>query len=101
MGQQRRNSDLASSASGDGLTSKNIYDLLQHFRLAAEDPANPLDPARFLGRSLQWDCCGFFDCEPELGRVTVPQKGAHLHIHGCSTDLRHGGHLHHEHPSTR
>ena len=101
MGQQRRNSDLASSASADGLTSKNIYDLLQHFRLAAEDPANPQDPVRFLGRSLQWDCCGFFDCEPELGRVTVPQKGAHLHIHGCSTDLRHGGHLHHEHPSTR
>ena len=50
---------------------------------------------------MQWDCCGFFDTEPEQGRVTVPQAGAHLHLHGCSTDLAHGGHLHHEHPSTR
>ena len=57
MGQQRRNSDLASSASEDDLASKNIHDLLQHFRLVAEDPANPLDPVRFLGRSLQRDCC--------------------------------------------
>ena len=101
MGQQRRNSELASSDAGDGLATQSIYDLLQHYRLAAEDPGNPHDPVQFLGRSLQWDCCGFFDCEPELGRVTVPQAGAFLHIHGCSTDLRHGGHLHHEHPSTR
>lgn len=100
MGQQRRNSAWASSESGDGLASTSIYDLLQHYRLAPEDPGNPSDPVRFLGRSLHWDCCGFFDCEPELGRVTVPQAGAFLHIHGCSTDLRHGGHLHHEHPSS-
>ena len=33
--------------------------------------------------------------------MTVPQEGAHLHLHGCSTDLAYGGHLHHEHPSTR
>jgi hypothetical protein len=32
--------------------------------------------------------------------VTIPVEGAHLHLHGCSTDLRHGGHLHHEHPGT-
>jgi hypothetical protein len=32
--------------------------------------------------------------------VTIPAEGAHLHLHGCSVDLRHGGHLHHEHPGT-
>ena len=32
--------------------------------------------------------------------MTIPAEGAHLHLHGCSVDLRHGGHLHHEHPGT-
>jgi hypothetical protein len=50
---------------------------------------------------MHWDCYGFFDTEPERGRFTVPQAGAHLHLHGCSTDLAYGGHLHHEHPSSR
>jgi hypothetical protein len=65
--------------------------LLQHYRLAAIDPADPADPIRYLGSSLLWDCCGFYDTEPETGRVTVPEAGAHLHLHGCSLDLRYGG----------
>ena len=74
--------------------------MLQHYRLAAIDPADPADPIRYLGSSLFWDCCGFYDTEPETGRVTVPQAGAHLHLHGCSLDLRYGGHQHHEHPGS-
>lgn len=101
LGQQRRNSAVARSEAGDGLTDRSLYDLLQHYRLAPEDPGDPADPVRYLGRSLDWDCCGFYDTDPGTGRVTVPQSGAHLHLHGCSTDLRHGGHLHHEHPGTR
>ena len=101
MGQQRRNTAVASSAASDGTASRSIYQLLQHYRLAPEDPGDPSDPIRFLGRSLEWDCCGFFDTDPALGRVTVPDPHAHLHLHGCSTDLRYGGHLHHEHPGTR
>lgn len=101
MGQQRRNTAVASSATSDGTAGRSLYDLLQHYRLAPEDPGDPADPIRFLGRSLHWDCCGFYDTDPASGRVTVPQAGAHLHLHGCSTDLRHGGHLHHEHPGTR
>ena len=100
MGQQRRNSAIASTSEGDATASKSIYDLLQHYRLADQDPGNPEDPVHFLGHSLHWECCGFFDTNPALGRVTVPQADAHLHLHGCSTDLRYGGHLHHEHPST-
>ena len=100
MGQLRRNTALARSGAGQAMASRNIYDQLQHFRLAPEDPADPADPIRYLGASLTWDCCGFFDTEPSTGRVTIPQEGAHLHLHGCSTDLRHGGHLHHEHPGT-
>ncbi|EAQ68942.1 CARDB family protein [Synechococcus sp. RS9909] len=101
MGQQRRNTAVASSAASDGTASRSIYQLLQHYRLAPEDPGNPSDPIRFLGRSLEWDCCGFFDSDPAQGRVTIPDPHAHLHLHGCSTDLRYGGHLHHEHPDTR
>ena len=100
MGQQRRNTAIASSAASDSTASRSIYQLLQHYRLAEQDPGDPADPIRYLGRSLQWDCCGFFDTEPSLGRVTVPVAGAQLHVHGCSVDLRHGGHLHHEHPGT-
>lgn len=104
LGQLRRNESLArlealgESGAGVGAT---IYDRLPHFRLSQEDPGTPGDPVRWLGRSLHWDGCGFYDTQPELGRVTVPAAGAHLHLHGCSTDLRHGGHLHHEHAGSR
>lgn len=101
MGQQRRNLGIASSEAGTTTAGLSIYDMLQHYRLAPLPTENAGDPIRYLGRSMHWDCCGFFDTEPEQGRVTVPQQGAHLHLHGCSTDLAHGGHLHHEHPSTR
>jgi hypothetical protein len=100
MGQQRRNTAIASSEASEGTASRSIYQLLQHYRLAEHDPQDPADPMRYLGRSLQWDCCGFFDTDPSTGRVTIPAEGAHLHLHGCSTDLRHGGHLHHEHADT-
>ena len=100
MGQQRRNAAIASSEAGDGTAGRSLYELLQHYRLAAEDPGDPSDPIRYLGASLQWDCCGFYDADPASGRVTVPVEGAHLHLHGCSLDLRHGGHLHHEHPGS-
>ncbi|QPN63403.1 CARDB domain-containing protein [Synechococcus sp. CBW1004] len=104
MGQLRRNDGLArlqALAGGEAGVGATIYERLPHFRLSAEDPATPGDPVRWLGRSLHWDGCGFYDTQPELGRVTVPATGAHLHLHGCSTDLRHGGHLHHEHPGSR
>jgi hypothetical protein len=101
MGQQRRNTAIARSAASEATAAQSIYQLLQHYRLAAQDPGNPADPIRYLGASLQWECCGFFDTDPEQGRVTVPQRGAHLHLHGCSTDLRYGGHLHHEHPGAQ
>jgi hypothetical protein len=101
MGQQRRNTAIARSAASEATAAQSIYQLLQHYRLAAQDPCNPADPIRYLGASLQWECCGFFDTDPEQGRVTVPQRGAHLHLHGCSTDLRYGGHLHHEHPGAQ
>ena len=103
MGQQRRNLGIATSDAGTTAAGLSIYDMLQHYRLAPlpPDPGNTDDPIRYLGRFMHWDCCGFFDTEPEQGRVTVPQPGAHLHLHGCSTDLAFGGHLHHEHPSTR
>jgi hypothetical protein len=100
MGQQRRNTSIARSATSEATAGRSIYQLLQHYRLAAHDPGDPEDPIRYLGASLQWECCGFYDSDPEQGRVTVPQPGAHLHLHGCSTDLRYGGHLHHEHPGS-
>ncbi len=101
MGQQRRNRGIASSEAGTNVANLSVYDMLLHYRLAPQPWGDADDPIRYLGRSMQWDCCGFFDTEPEQGRVTVPQEGAHLHLHGCSTDLAYGGHLHHEHPSTR
>jgi hypothetical protein len=100
LGQQRRSEAQARLRSGVGV-GDSIYARLPHFRLSAEDPGDPSDPVRWLGRSLHWEGCGFYDMRPELGRVTVPVADAHLHLHGCSTDLRHGGHLHHEHPGTR
>jgi len=101
MGQQRRNIKVATSEAGTSTSGQSIYDMLQHYRLSPHPAENSKDPIRYLGRAMHWDCCGFFDTEPELGRVTVPQPEAHLHLHGCSTDLAHGGHLHHEHASTR
>ena len=101
MGQQRRNMKVATSDAGTSTSGQSIYDTLQHYRLSPEPAENSNDPIRYLGRAMHWDCCGFFDTDPELGRVTVPQPGAHLHLHGCSTDLSYGGHLHHEHASTR
>ncbi|MFM7238029.1 MAG: hypothetical protein ACKOZN_00270 [Cyanobium sp.] len=101
MGQQRRNTAIARSAASEATAAQSIYQLLQHYRLAAHDPGDPADPIRYLGASLQWECCGIYDTDPEQGRVTVPQRGAHLHLHCCSTDLRHGGHLHHEHPGSQ
>jgi len=100
MGQQRRNAAIATSAPGDGTANRSIYDLLQHYRLGETASGDPEDPIRYLGRSLHWDCCGFYDTDPSSGRVTVPQGDDHLHLHGCSVDLRHGGHLHHGHPGT-
>lgn len=101
VGQQRRNMKVATSEAGTSTSGQSIYDMLQHYRLSPEPAETSNDPIRYLGRAMHWDCCGFFDTEPELGRVTVPQPGAHLHLHGCSTDLSYGGHLHHEHASTR
>lgn len=103
LGQLRRNEGLASLqplGSGSEGVGASIYDRLPHFRLSESDPGDPADPVRWLSDSLEWEGCGFFDTAPELGRVTVPVAGAHLHLHGCSSDLRHGGHLHHEHPGT-
>lgn len=96
MGQQRRN---AAVSPGSGLEG-SIYDLLQHYQLAREE-AGTYPGVQYLGRSMEWECCGFYDTQPLEGRVTVPVDGAHLHIHGCSADRRYGGHLHHEHEGTR
>jgi len=104
LGQRQRRQGSASfhALRGEGAGGGgNLYDQLPHFRLSAADPDRPSDPIRWLGRSLQWECCGFHDTQPELGRVTVPASGDHLHLHGCSSDLRHGGHLRHEHPDSR
>ena len=101
MGQQRRNKGLVTSNANPATAERSIYDMLQHYRLSPLSQEDTNDPIRYLGRSMHWDCCGFFDTEPERGRVTVPQAGAHLHLHGCSTDLAYGGHLHHEHAISR
>ena len=101
MGQQRRNQGFSSGSDHGTQAETSIYDMLQHYRLAPLPPDQPGDPISYLGKSMQWDCCGFFDCEPEQGRVTVPKAGDHLHLHGCSTDLAYGGHVLHDHPHTR
>lgn len=101
MGQQRRNRDFSSGSDDGTRVEASIYDMLQHYRLAPLPPDQPGDPISYLGKSMQWDCCGFFDCEPEQGRVTVPKAGDHLHLHGCSTDLAYGGHVLHDHSHTR
>jgi hypothetical protein len=101
MAQQRRNQRFRAVCEPAQPAGGSIYDQLQHFRLSESDPADRSDPIRFLGRSLDWECCGFWDTDPSAGRVTIPQPDDHLHLHGCSTDLLHGGHLRHEHPGSR
>lgn len=100
MGQQRRNRSLTTAPGAAAEAERSVYDLLQHYRLAEEDHGDRTDPIRFLGTSLQWECCGFWDNDPCQGRVTVPVAGDHLHLHGCSSNLRFGGHLHHDHPES-
>ena len=98
LGEMRRNAPLAHS--GGLRPGASIYTALPHF-LLGKTPEG-LDPAiRPLHGNLRWECCGFWDTQPDQGRVTVPQPDAHLHLHGCDSDLRVGGHLHHEHPGSR
>lgn len=97
MTQSNRNTPAATKAGGGAA----IYDALQHYSLSAEAPAKSNSKIQYLGNALDWDCCGFFDTQPEQGRVTIAQAGAHLHIHGVSADHRYGGHLHHEHAHSR
>jgi|TARA_B110000908_G_scaffold154322_1_gene191545 hypothetical protein len=97
LNQGSRNTNSGAAA---GLGS-SIYDSLQHYLLSAKPSTEADDKIQYLGDSLEWDCCGFFDTQPEKGRVTVAQAGANLHIHGVSVDHRYGGHLHHEHGRTR
>lgn len=77
---------------------ENVYESLKHFYFA-EQSGDPLH--HFLGPAPVWNLSGFYARQPETGLVTIPQANAHLHIHGCSSDLRFAGHIHHEHPSTR
>ena len=97
MGQRNRNS-AAESEAGSGAA---IYDALQHYFLSADIPSDLDSKIHYLGDALEWDCCGFYDTEPETGRVTVAQAGANLHMHGISADHRFGGHLHYEHGDSR
>ena len=104
LGQLRRNTAVAELAPGGSAASAvgaTIFSRLPHFRLAPQGEGDSADPIRWLGASLRWECCGFWDRDPIQGRVTVPDPHAHLHLHGCSTDLRFGGHLHHEHVDSR
>jgi hypothetical protein len=105
LGERRRNQAITVAdggvSQGDG---RSIYAALKHFRVgdaglqsATAGEAAGMAAIRDLGSSPAWDGCGFWDTQPQLGRLTVPVEGEHLHLHGCSLDLRHGGHLHHEH----
>lgn len=76
---------------------ENVYESLKHFYFA-EQAADPLH--HFLGPAPVWNLSGFYARYPETGLVTIPRANAHLHIHGCSSDLRFAGHVHHEHPNT-
>jgi hypothetical protein len=76
-----------------------VYDNLRHFKLGPQ----PSDNVRihYLGPVSDWYLSGFYARQPETGLVTVPQAGQHLHLHGCSVDLRYAGHVHHDHPETQ
>ncbi|WP_338442395.1 hypothetical protein VZG28_05355 [Synechococcus elongatus IITB4] len=76
----------------------NVYESLKHFYFA-DQAGDPLH--HFLGPAPTWNLSGFYARHPEMGLVTVPRANAHLHIHGCSSDLRFAGHVHHEHPNTQ
>ncbi len=78
--------------------SDNVYQTLKHYKFGSYPDSNT--NIQYLGDSLTWDICGFYAKHPERGLVTVPRAGQNLHIHGCSVDLKYGGHLHHEHPET-
>jgi hypothetical protein len=75
MGQQRRNAAIARSETSDATAGQSIYQLLQHYRLGAADPGDPLDPIRFLGRSLEWECCGFLTATLSLVASPCPRLG--------------------------
>ena len=98
LGERRRNRTVTvaeeGAPHGDG---RSIYAALKHFRVGDAAMAAGIAAIRDLGASPAWDGCGVWDTQPQLGRLTVPVAGEHLHLHGCSLDLRHGGHLHHEH----
>ena len=96
LNQASRNNSGAAAGLGS-----SIYDSLQHYLLSDNPSTEMEEKIQYLGDSLEWDCCGFFDTQPEKGRVTVAHAGANLHIHGVSLDHRYGGHLHHEHSRTR
>lgn len=102
LGQLRRNAGVARmmGARAD-LPGSSIYTALPHFQLGPEPADGYAAGVKPLAGSLHWESCGFWDTRPESGRLTVLQAGAHLHLHGCSSDLRLGGHLHHEHPASR
>lgn len=91
--QQRRYGEIAQS-----VTAASVYGNLQHFKLG--DQPSEQSQIRYLGQVSDWYLSGFYARQPENGLVTVPQAGQNLHIHGCSVELSHGGHVHHEHPET-
>ena len=93
MAQSRRN-DVS-----DAQPAQSIYDSLQHYYLGPSNQTTP-EKMNYLGDSLEWSCCGFYDTEPHLGRITVPEADAHLHIHGITPSTGLGGHLHYEHPNS-
>jgi hypothetical protein len=95
------NQSSRNTNSGTAGLGSSIYDSLQHYLLSDEPCPETASGIQYLGDALDWDCCGFFDTQPEKGRVTVAQAGANLHIHGVSLDHRYGGHVHHEHSRTR
>ncbi|MFO0016096.1 MAG: CARDB domain-containing protein [Synechococcaceae cyanobacterium] len=102
LGQLRRNASVARSGDSDAeRPGASIYSALPHFLLGAPPPEGLAAAIRPLPGSLRWECCGFWDTQPQCGRVTVPEADAHLHLHGCDSELRVGGHLHHEHPGSR
>ena len=99
MGQQQRNHSFSRDSDAGSRDEHLRHTPALPPGATATREARRSDP---LSRQIDaMKCCGFFDCEPERGRVTVPKAGDHLHLHGCSTDLAYGGHVLHDHPNTR